>query len=186
MGIARGENAIGLRKTRIFMDREEDLRNCLVEASAEEMCNADYERCPAGSGARAETQRRFDMPDREIRFPADQPQHAADVPAARKARVERQRTIGQCRHRADVLAEKREREGGIREDARIVVGLLQCLARQSGSLAAVGLRIFALAVVAAQKPANRCPSERGRHNRDRAQWPHRENRSLPELVSPAT
>jgi hypothetical protein len=53
------------------------------------------------------------MLDRVVRLPSPQHEDAADVPAAREARVERQRTADQRYHCADVLAEIGEREGGI-------------------------------------------------------------------------
>ena len=69
-----------------------------------------------------------------------QPEDAADVPAAREARVERQRAVDQRHHGADVLAEIGQREGGIRQDARVVAGHLagpagrnRCPCRRSAS-----------------------------------------------------
>ena len=47
------------------------------------------------------------------------------MPAAREVRVERQRAIDQRHHGADVLAEIGQREGGIRQDARVVAGHFQ-------------------------------------------------------------
>ena len=49
-------------------------------------------------------------------------------------------------HRADVLAEIAQREGGIRQDARIVAGHFQGAPGEIGALPAVRLRIFAPAV----------------------------------------
>jgi transposase len=37
MGVASGEIAIWLREARIFLDREKKLRDCLVEAAADEV-----------------------------------------------------------------------------------------------------------------------------------------------------
>jgi hypothetical protein len=48
----------------------------------------------AASGERAEAQRSIDVLDREVRLAGPQPDAGADVPAAREARVERQRPIG--------------------------------------------------------------------------------------------
>ena len=42
------------------------------------------------------------------------------MPAAREIRVEREGTIDQCHHGADILAKIGQRLGGIRQDARVV------------------------------------------------------------------
>ena len=60
------------------------------------------------------------MLDREIRLTGKGPENAADMPAAREARVERERTVDQPDHGADILAEPRQHIGGVGEDARVV------------------------------------------------------------------
>jgi len=57
MGVGSGEIAIWLREARIFLDREKKLRDCLVEAAADEVRAADYSKTGAEPGSRAETQR---------------------------------------------------------------------------------------------------------------------------------
>jgi len=86
-------------------------------------------------------------------------EHSADVPPARKARVERQRAIYQCHHRADVLAEMRERQGGIRKDAWVLTGDLQGAPSEIASLVAVALRVLARTIGAHPQEADRCPGE---------------------------
>src|SRR6516165_4702150 len=76
--------------------------------------------CCADSSAWAETQRGLDMRDRHVRLPRRHSEDAANMPAAREIRVERERTVGQCHHGADVLAKIGERLGSIRQDARVV------------------------------------------------------------------
>ena len=60
------------------------------------------------------------MLDREIGLAGPNPENAAQIPAAGEARVERQRTVDQRDHAHDILAEIRQHEGGIGEDARVV------------------------------------------------------------------
>ena len=71
---------------------------------------------------------------------------ATDVPAARGTRVERQCTIDQRHHGADVLAEIGQREGGIRQDARVIAGHLQRSPCEINALQTIRLRIFAASV----------------------------------------
>ena len=47
---------------------------------------------------------------------------AADVPAARKARIESESAIDQCDHRIEIFAENRERHCGVGQNARVVPG----------------------------------------------------------------
>ena len=69
------------------------------------------------------------MLDREIGLARPNPQRAARKPAARKARVKRERTIRQRQHGTNVLAEQGQHEGGVGKDARVV---LRDLERLSG------------------------------------------------------
>jgi hypothetical protein len=64
-------------------------------------------------GARAETLRSPGVFDRNLGLAVPEPQTGADVPPARKARVEGQRAIDQRHHRTDVFAEIRQHKDGI-------------------------------------------------------------------------
>src|ERR1051326_1225667 len=61
------------------------------------------------------------MLDREIMLTGVQPENAALKPTARIARVERKCAIDQPDHRTEVLAESRQHDGGVGEDARVVL-----------------------------------------------------------------
>src|SRR6516162_273655 len=76
--------------------------------------------CAGGGGARAEAQRGLYMVHRDVKLARPMSENAADVPPAGEAGVERQCTIDQCDHGADVLAEIRQRHGSIRKNTRIV------------------------------------------------------------------
>jgi len=115
----------------------------------------------ANSGAGTEAPRGFGMFDRDVRPARPEPQVAADVPAAREVRVERQATINQRHHRTDVFAEIGERVGGIHQDVGIVAGYLQGPSRKIDALQTVSLRIFAPAVRNKPKTAECGPSECG-------------------------
>src|SRR5208282_3177714 len=87
MGVAGGERAIRAREAGILLDREEQLRHRLIEAPAEEMGVAYLQERRADPGARTEAQRGLDMLDRDVGLACPIPEGAADVPAAREARV---------------------------------------------------------------------------------------------------
>src|SRR5262249_36933916 len=74
------------------------------------------------TSARAQTQRRFGMLDGSLGLPGKQAEQTAVVPAAGKARIERQSPIHQRHHRADVLAENRKRVGSIHDSSSISPG----------------------------------------------------------------
>ena len=101
------------------MDREEQLRHGLTETAADEMCTTYYKEQRAGADAGTEAQRGFSMLDCDVGL-GPQSSCAADEPAAREIRIERQGTIDQRRHGADVLAEIGQRLGGIGQDSRVV------------------------------------------------------------------
>src|SRR3954454_17246667 len=84
------------------------------------------------------------MLDREIVLTGPDPESAARMPAAGKARVERERTVDQPDHGADVLAEIRQQEGGVGEDARVILSRLERLPSKIDALAAIYLRLFGL------------------------------------------
>src|SRR3981081_1842260 len=117
-----------------------------MEASGEEMRGADYKERPADAGARAETERGLDMLDRKIGFTGPKAKDAARIPAAGKAWIECERAVDQGHHGIDILAEGREREGGIGEDARVVPGHLQRPPPAIGALTTARLQVFAPAV----------------------------------------
>jgi hypothetical protein len=77
--------------------------------------------------------------DREIGLAGIYPESPAQVPAAGKARIERQRPIDQPDHRTDVLAANCQHEGGIGEDARVVLRRLERLPGKLDDLAATCL-----------------------------------------------
>src|SRR6516164_3530327 len=100
------------------------------------------------------------MLDREVGLTGPDPEHAAPIPAASEARVERQRTIDQPDHGADILAEIRQRLRGIGEGARVVLRHLERLSRKSCGLATVGLRRFGPAVIDQPHVVDRRPGKR--------------------------
>jgi len=146
MRITGGEIAMRLWEARIVLDREEECRHCLIEAPAEEMCAAHCKKGHADGRTRAEPQRGLDVLEREVGLTCSQPKIAADLPAACEARVQRQCTIDQCHHRADVLTEIAERRGGIRQDAGVIAGDLEGALGEIDALPTVRLGIFAAAV----------------------------------------
>ena len=93
------------------------------------------------------------------------------MPAAREVRVERQGAIDQRHHGADVLAEIGQREGGIRQDARIVAGHFQGSPCEIGALQTVRLRIFAPTVKNAAENSRPRPRRARARNADRARSP---------------
>src|SRR5262249_24564136 len=118
MRVAGGENAIWPWIAWVLLDREEQLRHGLIEAPAEEMRIAYcYER-RADAGAGTEAQRGLEMLDRDVGLARQVPEYTAYVPTARVVRVNRQGTVDQRHHGADVHAEIGQRFGGIREDPR--------------------------------------------------------------------
>jgi hypothetical protein len=98
----------------------------------------------ADPGAGTEAKRGFSILDRENGFAGPQPEGPGDMPASGEARVERQRTIDQRHHRAEILGEIGRRVGGIRQDAGIVAGQFEGSPGEIDALATVYLRIFAL------------------------------------------
>src|SRR3954471_22975681 len=81
------------------------------------------------------------------------------MPAASGVRVERQGTVNQRHHRANVLSEIGQREGGIREDARIVAGFLKGSSCELSAFQSICLPIFAPVVPKKPNTAVRRPSE---------------------------
>src|SRR5205085_12523436 len=86
---------------------------------------------------------------------------AAKMPAARITWVQREGTVGQRHHGADVLAEISQRESGIRQDGRVVAGHFQCPPREIGTPQAVCRPIFAAIILKQPKTAEPSPGESG-------------------------
>ena len=84
MRTACGEITIRDRKTWILLDREEQLRRCLIEPSIEKMCEAYCNERRFDADARAEAQRGLGMLDPEIRLARPRPEDAAGEPALRE------------------------------------------------------------------------------------------------------
>ena len=82
------------------------------------------------------------MLDREIGLAGPEPDNAAQKPAAGEARVERERTVDQPRHGTDILAKSRKHEGGVGEDARVVLARLERLPGKIAGFVASCLRYF--------------------------------------------
>jgi len=80
-----------------------------METPAVEMRGAYYKERRATTGTGTKAQRGLDMLDRDVGLARPLPEDAAQVPAAGIVRVERQRTVDQRHHSADVLAEIRQR-----------------------------------------------------------------------------
>src|SRR6266481_3195361 len=148
MDIAGGEKAMRLREVRIILDRQEQLWQGLVEAPTKKQRHADRTENLAEPAARAEAQRNLKARDSQSGLARHIPENAADIPAAGKARVERQRTVDQRDHGTHILAEIGERESGIGERAGIVTGHLEGAPGEIGTLAAVHLGICAQPVQA--------------------------------------
>ena len=138
MRVAGREEPVGRRVVRILLDREKELRYCLVKAAAQEMRSANDGEREADLGARAQTKRSLGVFDRKLGLVRPVPQTGANVPTAGEARIKGQCAIDQGHHRADVLAEERQRQGGVGEDARVVTGNLEDRRAKSAPL-----RLFA-------------------------------------------
>src|SRR5215471_13766941 len=128
----------------------------------EKVCIADCCSSPtADAVAGTEAQRGFDVLDRDVGVARPYPELTADEPAAREVRVERQRTIDQRQHGADVLSEIGQRDRGIRQNARVVAGHFKGSPGEIGALQSVRLPIFAPTVPKQPKTAVRGPGEGG-------------------------
>ena len=93
------------------------------------------------------------------RLPRPASQHAADMPAAGKARVENQRTIDKCRHGADILAKISKRHRGSCQRSRIVASQSQRSPGIIDALSTIASRMFARSVHAEAHAAVRGKSE---------------------------
>ena len=87
------------------------------------------------------------MPDREVGPTRQGSKKAAHIPAASKARIDCQRTVHQTDHRADVLAEVSQHQGGVGEDGRVVLRRLKRLPSEIDGVAAGCFRVFGPAVL---------------------------------------
>ena len=117
------------------------------------------------------------MLDREIGLTGPEPENAAQKPAAGVARVERQRTVDQPDHGADILAEISQHEGGVGEDGRVVLPDLERLPSKIDALAAICLRLLGPAVKDEPAVAERRPGRVPARNADRSRSPAR---AIPE------
>src|SRR5580700_4709860 len=97
------------------------------------------------------------MLDREIVLTGIYPEHAAQIPAAGVARIERQRAVDQPDHGADILAEIRQSIGGVGEDTRVVLRHLERLPSEIDGLAPGRLRLLGPAVNDKPQMAERRP-----------------------------
>src|SRR5262249_13713773 len=122
MGIASREISVGVRESRVGLDRNPQPWDCLRELSVQEQSGADQIRASSSARARAEAQSHRSVLDREIRLAGPQSEKPADVPAARKARIESKSAIDQRDHRIEIFAENRERHCGVGQNARVVPG----------------------------------------------------------------
>jgi hypothetical protein len=116
-----------MRITRVFLNRQEQLRRCFAKLTFEEMSFTDQAQRRTRSLARAQPQRSLGMLDREIVQTGPEPQNATQEPAAGEARGKREGTIDQRHHRTDILPEIGQNEGGVGQDARIVARHLERL-----------------------------------------------------------
>src|SRR6266478_7464306 len=99
------------------------------------------------------------MLDRDIVLAGPEPEKAAYIPAAGEARVERERTVDQPDHGADVLPELAQHESGVREDAGVVLPRLERTPGKIYALAAGCFRLFGPTVSDEPQVADRCPGE---------------------------
>src|SRR5215472_8583640 len=125
MGVTGGKVAIRVREARVLLDREKQFRHRLSETPTKKMRGSYYLEGRADPGARTESQRSLGMLDRDVELAGPIPEYAANEPAAGVIRVERQGTIDQRHHRADVLAEIGKPLGGMHQDAWVIAGRLQ-------------------------------------------------------------
>src|SRR5271170_7224058 len=100
------------------------------------------------------------MLDRDVGLTRKQSDGAAVVPAAGVVRVERQRTVDQRHHGADVLAEIGQRLSGIRQDPWVIASYFESSPGEIGALQTVRLRIFAPTVSKQPKTTDRTPGQR--------------------------
>jgi hypothetical protein len=159
MGIAGGEVTICFREARIFLDCEEQFRDGFIEAPSDEMRGAYYEERREQAGAGTKAPRDFGVPDPDFGLSRPRPENAADVPAPREIRVEGEGTVNQRHHRADILAEIRQRFCGIRQDPGAVAGNFQSSPREIGAFQTIRIAIVAPIVKKQPKTAERGPGE---------------------------
>src|SRR5690242_20387557 len=100
------------------------------------------------------------MLDREIGLAGPNSEEAADKPAAREARVEREGTVDQPDHGADILAELTQHMGGVDENARVVLPRMERLPSKITGLAPGCLRLLGPAVSDEPQVAVRGPGKR--------------------------
>ena len=101
----------------------------------------------------------MEMLDRNVRLARPQPQDPAQVSAARETWIERQRTVDQCHHGANVLAEIGQRESGMYQDYGIVACDFESTPGQIDALPKIRFAILALVVIKQPMAADRGPGE---------------------------
>jgi len=99
--------------------------------------------------------------DRGIGLARPNSDHAADEPAAPEIPVESQRAVDQGHCGPDVLAEIGQREGGVRQDTRVVASHFQRPPCEIHAFQRIGLRMFAPIVDKQPKIADCGIGERG-------------------------
>ena len=79
------------------------------------------------------------MLDREIGLPGPGPENAAAIPTVGETRVERQGPVDHPDHGTNVLAEIRQHEGGVGEDAWVILRHLERLPSKIDGLTAISV-----------------------------------------------
>ena len=87
MCVARCEIAIRVGEIWILLDRQEEARYRLIEASTDKIRTAERGERRTNPGSRAETQRGLDVLYRNLRLASPAPKNAAAIPSAGKARI---------------------------------------------------------------------------------------------------
>src|SRR6516164_8300101 len=86
---------------------------------------------------------------------------ATGVPAAREIWIERQSAVNQRYHGTDVLAEIGKRDGGIRQNPRIIAGHFKGSSREVDALPTIYLPVFTPTALKQPKAAECTPGECG-------------------------
>src|SRR5258708_20530674 len=139
MRVAPREKTIGVRGTGIFLDCQKELCRRFIELVLKEIGPPHRGLGVTCTLAWAQAERGLDMLDREIVLTGQEPDLAAKIPATGEARVERERTVDQPGHGADVLAETCQHKRGVSEDARVVLPPIASLPGKLDALGAIYL-----------------------------------------------
>src|SRR6266478_688775 len=144
----------------MVLDGQEQIRRRFIKPVFEEIGRTHRGQGLTHTLARAQTQRGLEMLDREIVLTGEYSEKATQIPASGKARVERECTIDQPRHSAYILAQLGPHEGGVGEDARVVLRRLERLPGKIVGLAVICFRRLGPAVKGKVEVAERRPGER--------------------------